>query len=115
DGIRDSHVTGVQTCALPICEELNKQHAKLRVIGDEQDSPRRVACDARGAASGRATRRPGAETTVRRCCHPWNAPALRKACRVSCDSGNASKKFPWRRGMRPFDRDPETCAAIRLS
>src|SRR5690606_40375584 len=38
DGIRDFHVTGVQTCALPICVEAEKLAAALR---DDGIDPRR--------------------------------------------------------------------------
>src|SRR5690606_40472507 len=49
DGIRDFHVTGVQTCALPICrsshsysEKLECRHchniAPMRVVGDVADT-----------------------------------------------------------------------------
>src|SRR5690625_8027317 len=30
DGIRDVHVTGVQTCALPICDELIKKFSEIK-------------------------------------------------------------------------------------
>src|SRR5690606_41188829 len=42
DGIRDFHVTGVQTCALPICEELKHRIAELIVAGVK---PRRIIID----------------------------------------------------------------------
>src|SRR5690625_6429701 len=32
DGIRDGHVTGVQTCALPICSIFNKLHSASVVV-----------------------------------------------------------------------------------
>src|SRR5207237_6695488 len=40
DGIRDSSVTGVQTCALPICTQ-----RPLRLRGDISVAPDRVAID----------------------------------------------------------------------
>src|SRR5690606_40668188 len=36
DGIRDFHVTGVQTCALPICRPLNGQHSVFVLSGQVQ-------------------------------------------------------------------------------
>src|SRR5437870_9594521 len=47
DGIRDGHVTGVQTCALPICA-----------------SARSVTCTSRPAAAGVSTTGAGAGTGV---------------------------------------------------
>src|SRR5207237_1996315 len=63
DGIRDSSVTGVQTCALPICyidEEIPHiaslmcdsvdavvQHADVLVIGSASDEARRAVAAAR--------------------------------------------------------------------
>src|SRR5437763_3471757 len=34
DGIRDTSVTGVQTCALPICRD-DHRHARVRELADE--------------------------------------------------------------------------------
>src|SRR5688572_31099234 len=41
DGIRDLTVTGVQTCALPICARLPRRRRRHRLAGDNQ--PRRDA------------------------------------------------------------------------
>src|SRR5437870_13359134 len=35
DGIRDGHVTGVQTCALPICLKQGVQHVEAGLIGSK--------------------------------------------------------------------------------
>src|SRR5690606_32184789 len=40
DGIRDFHVTGVQTCALPIFSELARQERLLVVNGIELEAPK---------------------------------------------------------------------------
>src|SRR6476661_10552747 len=51
DGIRDSSVTGVQTCALPICRPLDL--ATLLEVGpDDRDQPLRDAVRALGAQTG---------------------------------------------------------------
>src|SRR5690606_40460905 len=46
DGIRDFHVTGVQTCALPICSDLQTiqgltfyEHAETPGLGGEVENP----------------------------------------------------------------------------
>src|SRR5690606_41120406 len=42
DGIRDFHVTGVQTCALPICRRPREQRRHLRASGVRPPIPRRA-------------------------------------------------------------------------
>src|SRR5690606_39625153 len=37
DGIRDFHVTGVQTCALPICDQLEQQAQQALQVGDRKE------------------------------------------------------------------------------
>src|SRR5690606_34326002 len=39
DGIRDFHVTGVQTCALPICAEVTKQDGYITIVTPLKDTP----------------------------------------------------------------------------
>src|SRR5207253_4015496 len=50
DGIRDGHVTGVQTCALPICYLggwlHDSNHYRMQLLGDAADNPdQRIAED----------------------------------------------------------------------
>src|SRR5690606_40067126 len=45
DGIRDFHVTGVQTCALPICQQLQSQRQSL----DEEAARQATAAEALAA------------------------------------------------------------------
>src|SRR5207302_5069563 len=52
DGIRDFHVTGVQTCALPICLRLRSRRPKARRSERAQGSEGSRAL--LGAAGGRA-------------------------------------------------------------
>src|SRR5690606_39386153 len=92
DGIRDFHVTGVQTCALPICErrhwlELAKTNAEYALAGrlasrvtlDERfgelqevlgldEIPNRIECFDRSEERrvGKERRARGAGTTARR-------------------------------------------------
>src|SRR5256885_12400365 len=40
DGIRDYKVTGVQTCALPICTELDRSHTPVSAVSDAGDALR---------------------------------------------------------------------------
>src|SRR5439155_15410692 len=40
DGIRDGHVTGVQTCALPICSDLLPRRWRRGANGGEEDQNR---------------------------------------------------------------------------
>src|SRR5439155_13709166 len=62
DGIRDGHVTGVQTCALPICSDtsppLDRRGRSVRAVGLGclRDSPGVVRRDGQrpGAAQGRS-------------------------------------------------------------
>src|SRR5690606_39521995 len=54
DGIRDFHVTGVQTCALPICVVLQEQldQSKLRQARIEQSESSDAVDEARRIAFG---------------------------------------------------------------
>src|SRR5258708_30003675 len=65
DGIRDDLVTGVQTCALPICgvahDHADARHRKIQLFGDDLRKPRghageigRASCRERGWISGAA-------------------------------------------------------------
>src|SRR5436309_6225653 len=82
DGIRDFHVTGVQTCALPICEDRGREPrrdnadrtATVRLAGPPEDCPSdpRVLGD-----GGLSPRIPGA----RRSSGP---PGRREIGRASC-------------------------------
>src|SRR5439155_11195967 len=60
DGIRDGHVTGVQTCALPICAG-TRAHARRRA----HDDRRRSAREQQRAASRSEERRVGKECRSR--------------------------------------------------
>src|SRR5436309_6092754 len=62
DGIRDFHVTGVQTCALPICDDLGLPPGQMgkdvalgagmrRVIADHEQIERRILGETAGAHS----------------------------------------------------------------
>src|SRR5207302_6531406 len=55
DGIRDFHVTGVQTCALPILHE--RGGAGTRIEKDEQAAPRGHCCGRECTKKGPAPRR----------------------------------------------------------
>src|SRR5690606_40497143 len=60
DGIRDFHVTGVQTCALPICE------GQPDAVGDDQQQPEPRLAERGGPDQhhhgGRARHQPARET-----------------------------------------------------
>src|SRR5690606_41875739 len=61
DGIRDFHVTGVQTCALPICARASGRRRDAPRARPQPDPPRRAGGRAGGADGerdrGRAVRR----------------------------------------------------------
>src|SRR5690606_39294722 len=62
DGIRDFHVTGVQTCALPISEAVLIQHMKLLHAGTFSGS--RSGCSLRLGGGGTVSRS-GSSTGLR--------------------------------------------------
>src|SRR5439155_10528666 len=82
DGIRDGHVTGVQTCALPICS-LSRRTSRPTVGGrngpllaaSQRSSLARVVL--RGAAPFRKLRNPFGET-------PTSRAARRNETRAAC-------------------------------
>src|SRR5256885_14091165 len=67
DGIRDYKVTGVQTCALPICEEMERNEKIVMWGEDIQDPKGGVFGVTRGlteAFPGRVVNSPLAEATI---------------------------------------------------
>src|SRR5690606_41185700 len=65
DGIRDFHVTGVQTCALPICRVLSEWHApesEARIAIDLADQPKLNGSARLLTPAARALLEPAVET-----------------------------------------------------
>src|SRR5439155_5606415 len=56
DGIRDGHVTGVQTCALPILLSTSHSPARRPAMHELTSTPLRTAAVTRGASSGKPSR-----------------------------------------------------------
>src|SRR2546425_6799464 len=77
DGIRDKLVTGVQTCALPICrrEEPRGQHsalvASLRPGGRRAQAPKR-RWEGAGTAAGRKSERSEERRVGKECRSRWS-------------------------------------------
>src|SRR5690606_41123756 len=76
DGIRDFHVTGVQTCALPICCRTGPSPRRgwtwppAPPPSSATSSPRRGSCSSGAGAAGRASP-PAARSEERRVGREW--------------------------------------------
>src|SRR5690606_40168976 len=78
DGIRDFHVTGVQTCALPIS---NRVVDWSRPQGPEQKRDRKAKDDGASRTQGRQS----GEAGVGRCCTGRDGNAARRSFRAGGD------------------------------
>src|SRR5256885_7513559 len=134
DGIRDYKVTGVQTCALPICRNAGRLPARTACLGCSPDGTgtpggrrwlalaaqqRRIRCQpatapagpivAKGASAcyARANRRPG-QTTGIRICQAMSAGSGGRGCvdRIDAMSSDAAQDRP-----TPQDLTPPASAA----
>src|SRR5690606_40775884 len=87
DGIRDFHVTGVQTCALPI-STASPQSAPSKCWTHAATPPWRLKCDSKTAAS------------VAPSCPPAQAPASTKPTRCATVTRNRSEERRVGKGRR---------------
>src|SRR5690606_40622196 len=80
DGIRDFHVTGVQTCALPI--SLSSRSPKMKRTSAPHRicvAPKGLPCTAERAAPGSPARRSEERRVGKECRSRWSAYEERKA------------------------------------
>src|SRR2546430_424896 len=102
DGIRDLTVTGVQTCALPICLSSRDATKRKRRNGRE-------TCQVRGIRSGTS---PASNLRLRQCFSTSEDKGQRRA---SCVSDRAAQRR-WRRLAEPVEslRLPENQNSVLL-
>src|SRR5690625_7347625 len=90
DGIRDGHVTGVQTCALPICRS-------SRSAGPAGRGP--------GAARGSWRTRHGARWSVQRWLQRWEQKGRSEERRVGKSVERGGGRMSGRRDENKSDKD----------
>src|SRR5690606_40715197 len=85
DGIRDFHVTGVQTCALPISKASNDLHPPCQRCSFSLSEPQRCVRQQFLAPTGRCRSLDAFARYVK--CEPSPAHGLREIGRASCREG----------------------------
>src|SRR5436309_7403725 len=83
DGIRDFHVTGVQTCALPICSSRSDAGGKPASAPCRSAGARRASPGTRTHLAGASGARSGAAGAAAR---SWHAEIGRASCRERVES-----------------------------